>query len=171
MAQKRDNRGRTGRHSARPDKPGAIDEPFVMTRRSWLESDALRSLSLAARKCLDRLELEHIAHGGKENGELIVTYDDFARFGIRRQSVRDALDETIDAKLMVVTEQGRGGNREYRTPSKYRLTYLPTFLGLKQIDPTDDWKNFTLPPRDIESGCETAPGTVGAKLHPKTPSA
>jgi len=58
------------------------DQPWVWLSREMLESEALRSLSLAARRVVDRVILEQMAHAGKENGNLIVTYDDFVRFGI-----------------------------------------------------------------------------------------
>jgi len=82
-----------------------IDEPFVMRRLSMLNSAAFTVLSLAAHRVLTRIEIEHLQHGRKENGNLIVTYTQFEDYAI--------------------TEQGRAGNGEYRRASKYRLTYCP----------------------------------------------
>src|SRR5207302_4402026 len=45
------------------------DEPFVMLPRSLLESYAWRALSRAARQVIDRIVIEHLAHGGRENGK------------------------------------------------------------------------------------------------------
>src|SRR5437016_6021244 len=42
----------------------------------------LRGLSPTARRILDTLELEHCRHGGRDNGRLRYTYDDFEDDGI-----------------------------------------------------------------------------------------
>jgi hypothetical protein len=84
---KRDHRGLTGSQSARPAKSSGIAGQFIAHRIEMLESAAWASLTFAARRILDRLEIEHANHGGKENGNLPCTYDDFERFGVRRASV------------------------------------------------------------------------------------
>lgn len=156
--------------SARPRKPGKsgqIDGPWVAHRRALLESAAWQSLSLAARRVLDRLEIEHMQHAGLENGRLKTTYADLEAFGVRRASVSGALAELIATGLVRVTEQGRGGNAEYRRASCYRLTYLHAF----GQEPTDEWASYTPSPlsrRDIECRRENASGPVGAISRPKT---
>lgn len=136
--------------------------PIVL---SLLESEALASLSLAARRCLDRLLIEHMLHAGKENGRLKVTYEDFARFGVRRASIAEALREIEERGLIEVVERGRGGNREYRKATVFRITFLPT----TDAEPTDEWRKFErVVPRDIDSRRENEPGPVGAKTSPKT---
>lgn len=47
---------------------------FVSRPRQLVESSAMRVLSLAAHQALMRIEVEHMSHGGKENGKLPVTY-------------------------------------------------------------------------------------------------
>ncbi|MFP5481148.1 MAG: hypothetical protein ACLGIE_15895 [Alphaproteobacteria bacterium] len=164
---KRDHRGRTGSHSARPSRtrPGSITEQFVPLVLSLLESDALAVLSLAARRCLDRLLIEHMNHAGKENGRLKVTYEDFASFGVRRASIAAALRELEEVRIIEVVERGRGGNREYRKATVFRITFLRT----PEAEATDEWRKFERAlPRDIESRRENEPGPVGAKTRPKT---
>lgn len=112
---------------------------FVPHRADLIGSYAWRAASRAARGILDRLELEHMAHGGQENGKLICTYDDFAEFGIRRPSISIALSELCDLGLIEIVERGRGGNAAYRRPSKYRLTYLPA----NSAKPTDEWRQVS----------------------------
>lgn len=166
---KRDHRYRTGKHSARPSKKGStITEPFVMHRQSLIESDAMGALTLAARRVLDRLQMEHLAHAGKENGRLVVTFEQFEKFGVRRASVAAAIDLLVNVGLVEITEQGRGGNREFRRPNRYRLTFLDSTDGAA----TDEWASYTAltPDRDIDSRRENASGTVGAITRPKTPS-
>lgn len=120
-------------------KTSTIAGQFIAHRVEMLESPAWASLGFAARRCLDRLEIEHAGHGGKDNGALPVTYDDFAAFGIRRKSIAPAIRQLVAAGLVEITRQGRGGNAEYRQPSQYRLTYLPT----AKANPTDDWRRYT----------------------------
>jgi hypothetical protein len=63
---------------------------FIAHPRAMVESPAMRALSLAARKVLDRIEIEHMNHGGARNGQLPVTYRDFEAWGIRRHKLRGA---------------------------------------------------------------------------------
>lgn len=127
-----------------------IDGQFIAHRVELLESAAWASLSLAARKVLDRLEIEMAHHGGKENGNLPCTYADFERHGIRRKSIAPAIGELETAGLLRVTYRGRGGNATFRQPSRYRLTYVGS-------DATDEWRRFQPPgrkgrsSRDIDS--------------------
>jgi hypothetical protein len=100
-----------------------IDEPFFMHRLSMLESPAFRVLTRAARMILDRIEIEHMHHGGGENGHLTVTYDDFERYGMHRHTIGPGLRELAALGFIEITERGYAGNREFRSPSKYRLTY------------------------------------------------
>jgi len=161
---KRDHRGRTGAQSARPGKAGGIEGQFIAHRIEMLESSAWASLTFAARRILDRLEIEHAHHGGKENGNLPCTYDDFERFGVRRASVAAGIRLLVAGGFVEVTHSGRGGNGEFRDPARYRLTYLNT----PKANPTDEWRKITTP-RDIDSRSENAPGPVGAKTRPVSP--
>jgi hypothetical protein len=58
-------------------RPTQIAGQFIAHPRQMIESPAWRALSLAARKALDRIEIEHLDHGGAENGKLPVTYRNF----------------------------------------------------------------------------------------------
>lgn len=154
--------------SKKPPKPTTILGQFVAHRIAMLESDAWAKLTLSARRVLDRLEIEHAHHGGKENGNLVCTYRDFELFGIRRPSIAVAIRLLVEVGLIEVTHKGRGGNADFRDPSRYRLTYLNT----AKRAPTEEWENYTLPsllsPRDIESGHDIVTGPVGTKAYPKT---
>jgi hypothetical protein len=100
----------------------------------------LRELGLTARRILDCLELEHCRHGGRENGKLICTYDDFERAGIQRSCIREGLDELVAAGLIKIVRPGRRAYADLRVPSMYRLTYLTTFQDSKWVEATHDWK-------------------------------
>jgi hypothetical protein len=116
-----------------------IEPPFVQHRLVMLESAAWRSLNDAAKKLLDRLEVELMRQWtggeGNKNGALVCTYQDFFSYGIRRSSIPGAIQLATGSGLLEVTQQGRFiGNRKW--PSQYRLTYLPT----KDAAPTDEWR-------------------------------
>ena len=94
-----------------------IGGQFVAHLIEMLESPAFRVLSLSARRVLDRVEIEHAHHGGADNGRLPVTYDDFQRYGIDRHAIGPAIREACALGFLEVTERGRAGNAEFRSPS------------------------------------------------------
>ncbi|CAL80536.1 Conserved hypothetical protein [Bradyrhizobium sp. ORS 278] len=120
-------------------KTKRIESQFIAHRIEMLESVAHSALSHAARRVLDRLEIEHANHGGVENGNLACTFDDFARFGIRRRSVAAAIRELEGLGFVQVTQRGRRAAGDFYMPSRYRLTYLFT----KHSGPTDEWKRVS----------------------------
>jgi len=89
-----------------------------------LESPAFQVLSRAARQILHRLEIEHMHHGGEENGALKCTYKNFVQYGIHLAGVASAIRELEALGFLEVTERGCGGNSDERNPNLYRLTYL-----------------------------------------------
>lgn len=113
-----------------------IKGPWVQHRLDLITSPAWRTLSLQGRRFLERLEVEHMHHAGTANGRLIVTWDDFKAFGVRRNSIMSAQLEARALGLVVVTQRGSGGNSDFRRPNEFRLTYLPTQFA----PPTDEWK-------------------------------
>ena len=68
-----------------------FDGAFIGHTLEMRRSPVCRALPDTARRVLDRLEVEHMEHAGTENGQLICTYDQFARAGIRRASVALAI--------------------------------------------------------------------------------
>jgi hypothetical protein len=117
-----------------------IEGQFVPHRLAMLESAAWRALSFTARRILDRIEIEHMGHGGVENGRLPVTYDDLERYGIRRKSISGGLFELAALGFLEITQRGRMAAAEFHVPSKYRLTYVLTFDPAGA--PTDEWSKF-----------------------------
>ena len=103
-----------------------------------IKSPAWSVLSLSARRVLDRIEIEHADHGGNENGRLPVTYDDFERYGIHRHSIAAAIRETVALGFTEITERGRAGNAEFRSPHKFRLTYFH----VRRAPPTHEWQRI-----------------------------
>jgi hypothetical protein len=104
-----------------------------------LRSPALRVLSLTARRILDRLDLEHVNHGGKDNGRLPVTFADLRRFGMSNPNDNArGFRELRALGFIEVTRAGRAGNAEHRTPNLFRITYLPA----NGKAPTDEWRRI-----------------------------
>jgi hypothetical protein len=57
-----------------------IEGQFAPRRIEMLESPAYRVLNLTEHKILARIEIELASHGGLENGDLPVTYDQFVAY-------------------------------------------------------------------------------------------
>src|ERR1700722_18458494 len=94
---------------ARRKKRTQIAGQFIVHPKQMIESPAWRALSLAARRALDRIEIEHMNHGGSQNGELPVTYQDFENFGVRRHSVAPAIRELVALGIVAISKKGYGG--------------------------------------------------------------
>jgi hypothetical protein len=116
-----------------------ITERFIIHPTSMLDSEAFAVLSLSALRVLFRLEIEHSSHGGTSNGRLVATYDDFEKYGVHRQAIAPAIRELVALGFIRVTERGRAGNREFRAPNKFLLTFLPTW---DDAPMPNDWKRI-----------------------------
>jgi hypothetical protein len=101
----------------------AISGQFIARLVEMHQSPAFRVLSLTAHRVLARIEIEHAAHGGKENGKLPCTYDHFNEYGVDRHAIAPAIRELVALGFVEVTRRGCGGNASYRQMSLYRLTY------------------------------------------------
>jgi hypothetical protein len=121
-------------------KNNSIVGQFVAHSREMRESPAWAAVPDNARRVLDRLELEHMRHGGAENGSLPCTYSDFVAHGVRRASVSLALRQCEALGFLEITHRGGRSISEYRDPSRYRLTYL-NGRGQSAIK-TDEWKRI-----------------------------
>jgi hypothetical protein len=108
-------------------------EPFAMLPRGLIGSDAWRSLGINARRFIDFLLLEHMAHGGQENGLLKAPYEQLEAFGVGARYLADAIREAEELGLV---ECHRGG---MRVATMYGLTWLPTLDGAHA---TDGWRNY-----------------------------
>ncbi|MCP3469822.1 hypothetical protein NLM33_05695 [Bradyrhizobium sp. CCGUVB1N3] len=102
---------------------------------------------MAARKLLDRGEIELAQHGGTGNGRLPITYADFEKYGVDRKSIAPALREICALGFWEITERGRPSKAEWRFPNKIRLTYRWT-----DDAPTNDWKRI----RDLDHAKKVA---------------
>lgn len=117
-----------------------VGEQFIPHPVNMLRSAVFRSLRLADLRILQRLEIEHACHGGKQNGDLKCTYADLVAYGVRRASIPEGIRRLVRGGFLVVTEQGRQSYGDLRIPSRYRITYLPTFEDERWVEPTHDWR-------------------------------
>jgi hypothetical protein len=116
----------------------SIGRQFIPRPVDLLKSPAYRVLNIHEHRVLTRIEIEHAAHAGKDNGRLPVTYNDFERHGVSRKYIAPAIAALTALGLVEVTQRGRANNGEFRAPSLYRLTYLHT----EQADPTNEWADI-----------------------------
>jgi hypothetical protein len=97
---------------------------FLAKPRQLVDSPVMLVLSQSAFRALNRIESEHLAHGGAENGKLPVTYADFVRACVHPDAVAPAIRELEALGLVEITRRGYGSSAEIREPSLYRLTYV-----------------------------------------------
>jgi hypothetical protein len=118
----------------------SIGGQFAPRLIEMLESPAYRALSLCGRRVLDRLEIELGHHGGTNNGRLPVTYADFVRYGMDKQSIPGALREVEALGFVEITERGRPSESDFgRHPNLFRITYRH---GARGEEPTHEWKRY-----------------------------
>ena len=104
-----------------------------------LESPAYRALSRSGHMVISRIEIELAHHGGNDNGRLPVTTEDFVEYGMHRTSVAPAIREVEALGFIRITERGRGGNAEHRSPNLFFLTFAHGRDSGKH-PPTHDWR-------------------------------
>lgn len=99
--------------------------PWIWLTRDLLSSPAWRAQSINCRRFVEFLLLEHMAHAGHENGNLVATYAQLEAFGIGRRLIGAAIEEAERLKLVEVR---RGLTRAHAktNPTRFRLTFLPT---------------------------------------------
>jgi hypothetical protein len=115
-----------------------IGGQFAWRLVEMLESPAYRVLSVSAHRVLARIEIEMAHHGGLDNGKLPVTFEDFERYGIHHHAIGPGIREAVALGFLEVTERGQAGNREFRRPNRYRLTYRHVGRG----NPTNEWRRI-----------------------------
>ena len=112
--------------------------PWTFHTRKMLTSPAWKELGINARRFLDFLEIDHMSHGGVENGNLMATYDQLHQYGISRDQICPAIEQTIALGFV-----RRTSPRVERVPMTYRLTYHGTISddGLA-LQPSNEWKSL-----------------------------
>ncbi len=114
------------------------DGGWIPHRLKLLVSPAWRHRPIPLAKILERIEIEHMRHAGKENGHLIVSYDQLVEHGVSRRTIRGSIDLGVALGLLEVRQSGEWAG-DVRTPNMYRLTYLPE---KDRKAPTDEWEGI-----------------------------
>jgi hypothetical protein len=135
-------------------KRGGIsaDQRWVFHTLELLCSPAWRGRSVNCMRLLEFLEIQHLQHGGYENGHLIATFDQLVAFGIGRRFISDTIAEAENRRLVVAEKHARLSLAK-SNPTTFRLTYLHTRAPNGKrlaIPPTDEWKAFA---EKTESKC------------------
>jgi len=92
-------------------------------------------------KVVFRIALEHMRHGGVDNGRLPVTYNDLVRSGVRRNSIREAIQVAINLGWIDRVSVGEvPWHGDIRAPSRFGLTWLPRHDG---TSPSNRWTRLT----------------------------
>jgi hypothetical protein len=115
-------------------KPDEANPAFIMTRLITLDSIAYWALKPIERTILNIIEIEHMRHGGKENGRLVVTRRQFEKRGIHKDAIAPGL-RALEALGFVEIEHGAAGVGDQAQAHRFRLTYV-------QPNPTDEWRKF-----------------------------
>jgi DNA-binding transcriptional MocR family regulator len=119
----------------------SISEAWAARSIEMLESPAYRVLSLSAHRILSRIEVEFAHHAGKDNGQLPVTFDDFAEYGVHRMAIGPALEELEALGFIEITAHGKPAEAaEYRRPNKFMLMSRPKMKGSEN---KCGWRRFS----------------------------
>lgn len=134
-------------------------EPFVWISAELNVSPAWRARSINCVRLIEFLQKEHMAHGGKENGNLAAPYDQLQAWGIGRRLIRPTIEEAEALGLIAVRRGGKRNAVEDHV-SRYRLTFYPSRIvpvdGLPHWEaPTDEWKRIT-PEMAEEATCRAS---------------
>jgi hypothetical protein len=115
-------------------KPDEANPAFIMTRLVMLDSDAYWALKPIERTVLAVIEIEHMRHGGVENGRLIVTRRQFEKRGIPKDAIAPSI-RALAALGFIELDRGAAGIGDLAQAHRFRLTYV-------QPHPTDEWSKF-----------------------------
>jgi hypothetical protein len=116
---------------------GPPKEPWTFITLEVLESNAYRSLSINARRVIDRLIIENGRHSRLENGNLRVAARQFHEWGVTKDCLTPAIRELEERGLIEVSLGEATG--ALRSPLIFRLT----FYGTPEMSATNEWRNWT----------------------------
>jgi len=127
------------RKAQNPMRQSWLNEAFIGHRLRLIMSPAWQHRPRPLCRVLERLEIEHMRHGGQENGRLCVSYGQFVQYGVSRRSVGPALAAGVALGLIEI-RQLEELQANLRAPNEYRLTYVPE---KDRRAPTDEWATVT----------------------------
>jgi hypothetical protein len=122
----KDNQASTGKKKTMPPA-------FIMSRLTLLDSVAYWALKPIEVRILDVIQIEHMRHGGVENGRLIVTRRQLEKRGIPLKAIAPGIRALVALGFIEITRRGAAGIGDHAQAHRFRLTYV-------QPDPTDEWR-------------------------------
>ena len=128
------------RRPPKTHKPDEANPAFIMTRLIMLDSVAFWALKPIETRILAVIEIEHMRHGGKENGKLTVTRRQFERRGIPRMAIAAGLRALAAMGFIEFMQRGAAGVGDQAQAHQFRLTFV-------QPNPTDEWRKHHDPVR------------------------
>ncbi len=114
------------------------DKPWFWLPCELLASPAWRLRGINCARLIDFLLVEHRNHAGRENGNLMATYDQLVGYGLSRRLISHAIAEAEFLGLLRVDRGGRWANSNQ--PSTFRLTFYANRQG---NPPTNEWSGKT----------------------------
>jgi hypothetical protein len=97
-----------------------LDKPWVRLFIDVLELKAWRNLSVNARRIHDALTCWYFRNHQQENGQIKISYRQFERSGVARNSIAGAIRELNDAGFIAI-KHGEPSKDVMTPPSLYRL--------------------------------------------------
>jgi hypothetical protein len=117
--------------------------PFIYYEADLLRSPAWQALSINGRRVVERIQLEHLRHAGRDNGYLPVTFNDFVAAGVSRKYVSPSI---IEAEALGLIERTSRGRKKYGdnpgAPSTFRITFLGGYSETDIWPASDEWRRF-----------------------------
>jgi hypothetical protein len=135
-------------------------EPFTPRTKALKLSAAWRSMTIHEYRILDRLEIENMCKAGRENGNLAVSWRQFAEYGVNRKTIGPAIERLVKIGLLEIKQAGTAGHGPAHC-ARYRLTYLPAKTtdengNVSYPDPTNEWRTAPAVPKlqrpDLQRG-------------------
>lgn len=120
-------------------------DKFIIHKRELLDSWSWRTMSINCFRLINYLELCYLSSGGEENGNLIATYNQLEKYGIRRHAIKEAVLEARKRGLIKYkTSETVGKYGKYTF--QFCLTYLPQTAQDRHrkifLMPSNEWKQI-----------------------------
>lgn len=93
---------------------------WVPHRLEMLVSPAWRARPIAVMRIIERLEEEHLRHGGTQNGKLYVSFLQFQNAGVSKRVIKPALECAAALGLIEVIKEGEARGDAPRMPTVSR---------------------------------------------------
>ena len=120
-------------------------DQFIIHKRELLDSWSWRTMSVNCFRLINYLELCYLSSGGEENGNLIATYNQLEKYGIRRHAIKGTILEARKRGLIKYkTSEAVGKYGKYTF--QFCLTYLPQTAQDRHrkiyLIPSNEWKQI-----------------------------